>query len=160
MTLPVALLLLGAGFAAGLSGTVAGLASLFSYPALLAAGLPPLAANVTNTVALTATTVGAVAGSRTELTGQGPALRRFAPIVLLGGAAGAAVLLLAPAGTFEAVVPWLIAAASVVLLHSRGSASPPSGGRPVVTVACTCLPRSACLPWLSTAATSGPPREC
>ena len=116
MTLPVALLLVVAGFAAGLCGTVAGLASLFSYPALLAAGLPPLAANVTNTVALTATTVGAVAGSRTELTGQGPALRRFAPVVLLGGAAGAAVLLLAPAGTFEAVVPWLIAAASVVLL--------------------------------------------
>ena len=116
MTLPVALLLVGAGFAAGLCGTVAGLASLFSYPALLAAGLPPLAANVTNTVALTATTVGAVAGSRAELTGQGPALRRFAPIVLLGGAAGAAVLLLAPAGTFEAVVPWLIAGASVVLL--------------------------------------------
>ena len=116
MTLPVALLLVVAGFAAGLSGTVAGLASLFSYPALLAAGLPPLAANVTNTVALTATTVGAVAGSRAELTGQGPALRRYAPVVLLGGAAGAAVLLLAPAGTFEAVVPWLIAAASVVLL--------------------------------------------
>ncbi|MBL8926074.1 MAG: sulfite exporter TauE/SafE family protein [Pseudonocardia sp.] len=116
MTLPAALLLVVAGFAAGLCGTVAGLASLFSYPALLAAGLPPLVANVTNTVALTATTVGAVAGSRAELSGQGPALCRFAPVVLLGGAAGAALLLLGPAGSFEAVVPWLIAAASVVLI--------------------------------------------
>ena len=116
VTLPVALLLVVAGFAAGLTGTVAGLASLFSYPALLAAGLPPLAANVTNTVALTATSVGAALGSRTELTGQRPTVRRFAVVVLLGGATGAALLLLAPPGVFEAVVPWLIAAASVVLL--------------------------------------------
>jgi uncharacterized protein len=116
VTAATALLLLAAGFAAGLSGTVAGLASLFSYPALLAAGLPPLTANVTNTVALTATSVGAAAGSRTELTGQGATVRRFAAVVALGGAAGAALLLLTPPGTFEAVVPWLIAAASVVLL--------------------------------------------
>jgi uncharacterized membrane protein YfcA len=61
VTLPIALLLLAAGFAAGLSGTVAGLASLFSYPALLAAGLAPPAANATNTVALTATSAGAAA---------------------------------------------------------------------------------------------------
>ena len=64
MTAATALLLLVAGFAAGLSGTIAGLASLFSYPALLAAGLPPLAANVTNTVALTVTGIGSAAGSR------------------------------------------------------------------------------------------------
>jgi uncharacterized membrane protein YfcA len=116
VTVPTALLLVGAGFAAGLSGTVAGLASLFSYPALLAAGLPPLAANVTNTVALTATSVGAAAGSRPELVGQGPTLWRLAPLTALGGAAGAALLLLTPPGAFEAVVPALVAAASVVLL--------------------------------------------
>jgi hypothetical protein len=116
MTPPLALLLLAAGFAAGLCGTVAGLASLFSYPALLAAGLGPLAANVTNTVALTASSIGAAAGSRAELTGQGHTLRRFAPVVVLGGAAGAALLLLTPPGAFAAVVPALIAAASLVLL--------------------------------------------
>jgi uncharacterized protein len=115
VTWPTALLLVAAGFAAGLSGTIAGLASLFSYPALLAAGLPPLAANVTNTVALTATSVGAAAGSRTELAGQGPTLRRLAPVVLLGGAAGAGLLLLTP-GAFTAIVPVLIAGASVTLL--------------------------------------------
>jgi len=58
------LLLAAGGLGAGLSGTMAGLASLFSYPALLAAGLPAVAANVTNTVALTVTSVGAAAGSR------------------------------------------------------------------------------------------------
>jgi uncharacterized membrane protein YfcA len=114
--LPTVLLLLGAGFAAGLSGSMAGLASLFSYPALLAVGLAPLAANVTNTVALTATSVGAGAASRAELVGQGPTLRRLAPVVLLGGAAGAGLLLLTPPGAFEAVVPALIAGASVTLL--------------------------------------------
>ena len=141
MSLPTVLLLLGAGFAAGLCGTVAGLASLFSYPALLAAGLPPRAANVTNTVALTVTSVGAAAGSRAELAGQGPLLRRLAPLMLLGGAVGAALLLVAPARTFEAVVPWLIAAASVALLlqpwirrAARGHAPGRDGRTPVTTL--------------------------
>ena len=116
MTLPTALLLVAAGFAAGLSGTIAGLASLFSYPALLAAGQPPVPANVTNTVALTVNTVGAVAGSRPELVGQAPTVRRFALPVLLGGAVGAALLLLTPSEAFEAIVPVLVGGASVVLL--------------------------------------------
>jgi uncharacterized membrane protein YfcA len=111
-----ALLLVAAGFAAGLSGSLAGLASLFSYPALLAVGLPPVTANVTNTVALTVTAVGSVANSRRELVGQGPTLRRLAAPVVLGGAAGAALLLLTPGDTFEVVVPVLVAGASVVLL--------------------------------------------
>ena len=89
------LLLVAGGLGAGLSGTMAGLASLFSYPALLAAGLPAVAANVTNTVALTATSVGAAAGSRPELTGQWSTVRRFAAVVALGGALGAALLLVA-----------------------------------------------------------------
>jgi uncharacterized membrane protein YfcA len=82
-------LLVVAGVAAGLCGSVAGLASLFSYPALLAAGLPATAANVTNTVALTFSSVGAAASSRPELSGQGPAVRRFAFLSVLGGATGA-----------------------------------------------------------------------
>jgi uncharacterized membrane protein YfcA len=110
------LLLVAAGFAAGLSGSLAGLASLFSYPALLAAGLPAVAANVTNTVALTVTAVGSVAASRPELAGQGPTVRRLALPMVLGGAAGAALLLRTPGTTFEAVVPVLVAGASVVLL--------------------------------------------
>ncbi len=57
-------LLIGAGLVAGLTGSIAGLASLASYPALLAVGLTPLTANVTNTVALVFSSAGSIAGSR------------------------------------------------------------------------------------------------
>src|SRR4051812_18299543 len=90
------ILLMLAGIGAGLTGSIAGLASLVSYPALLAAGLTPIAANVTNTVALTATGIGAAAGSRPELRGQGERVRRFGSLMLLGGAAGAGRRLWAP----------------------------------------------------------------
>lgn len=116
MTITDALVLLAAGTAAGLMSTVMSLASLVSYPVLLALGLPPLVANVTNTVSLTATAVGSAAGSRPELAGQQSRIRRFGAVTALGGAAGAATLLLAPAQTFQLVVPFLIAAASVLLI--------------------------------------------
>jgi uncharacterized membrane protein YfcA len=116
MTTGTFLLLVVAGLAAGLSGSVAGLASLFSYPALLAVGLPATTANVTNTVALLANSVGSVAGSRPELAGPGHHMKRLLPLSLLGGAAGAGLLLITPAGGFERIVPFLVAGASVVLL--------------------------------------------
>jgi uncharacterized membrane protein YfcA len=110
------LLLAGAGVLAGVFGSVGGLASLASYPALLLAGLPPTAANDTNAVALVATTVGAGVGSRPELAGQGRYIRRLCAVSVLGGAGGAALLLTTPDGVFEMVVPWLIGVGSVVLL--------------------------------------------
>ncbi|OLT14465.1 transporter [Pseudonocardia sp. CNS-139] len=109
-------LLVGAGVAAGLCGSIAGLASLFSYPALLAAGLPATVANVTNTVALTVSTFGAAASSRVELVGQWPSVRRFGLLTVLGGATGAGLLLVTPPGAFERIVPFLVGGASVVLL--------------------------------------------
>jgi len=111
-----ALALVGVGVAAGLCATVAGLASLVSYPALLAFGLSPVAANVTNTVALVATGIGAVTGSRPELAGQRRRLIRFGAAAAVGGAVGAGVLLVTPAGAFEAVVPYLVAGACVLVL--------------------------------------------
>jgi uncharacterized protein len=108
--------LVGAGVLAGLSGSMAGLASLFSYPALLAVGLTPVSANVSNTVSLGVGTLGAALGSRPELAGQSGNVRRFGVVTAAGGAAGAGLLLSTPAGVFEAVVPFLIAGASTVLL--------------------------------------------
>ncbi|MDK3258011.1 sulfite exporter TauE/SafE family protein [Blastococcus capsensis] len=108
-----------AGIGAGLTGSIAGLASLISYPALLAAGLPPVTANVTNTAALVVVGVGTVSASRPELEGQG---RRLLPLMvagLLGGATGALLLLVTPAGGFEKIVPWLIGAASIAILVQR-----------------------------------------
>ena len=108
--------LLAAGVLAGVAGSVAGLASLVSYPALLAVGLPPLTANVTNTVSLVLYTVGAATFSRQELAGQAGRLRRLASVTVAGGATGAALLLSTPAEVFEALVPLLIGGASLVLL--------------------------------------------
>jgi uncharacterized membrane protein YfcA len=116
LTLTEALLLVAAGVGAGLTGSIAGLASLVSYPALLAVGLPPVAANVTNTTAMMATTAGAAAGSRLELRGQRRRLLVLSGQMAAGGLVGAALLLTTPAQAFEAVVPWLVALGSVLLL--------------------------------------------
>lgn len=112
-------LLVAAGITGGLTGSIAGLASLATYPALLAVGLAPVAANVTNTVALVFTGVGSVLGSRPELTGQGPRLRSLAPVAAAGAIVGAALLLFTPADDFERIVPWLIASASLTILIPR-----------------------------------------
>ena len=112
-------LLVAAGVAAGLVGSVAGLASLFSYPALLATGIPPVSANVTNTVALVLNSVGSVSASGPELRGQRARLIRLAPAGLLGGVTGAVLLLLTPSSAFEKLVPFLIAGASVAILVQR-----------------------------------------
>jgi uncharacterized protein len=118
--------LIGIGIAAGVVSTVASLASVVSYPALLAFGLPPLSANMTNTVALLFTGVGAVAGSRPELAGQGARVRRLGLVAALGGGAGAALLLGTPASAFERAAPVLIAAASLVLLVQPGKRVQPA----------------------------------
>src|SRR3954466_4811002 len=116
MTATTMLLLVLAGVGAGLAGTVTGLASLVSDPALLAAGLPPLTANVTNTVALSCNAIGAAAGSQPELRGQRERAMRLGAVCVVGGALGALLLLVTPAKAFERIVPWLIALASLLLL--------------------------------------------
>jgi uncharacterized membrane protein YfcA len=110
------LLLVLAGLGGGLAGSIAGLASLVSYPALLAVGLGPVTANVTNTVALVFSSLGSTLGSRTELRGQAPRVRSLAIAAVLGGCAGAGLLLLTPSHTFERIAPWLIGAASLAIL--------------------------------------------
>jgi uncharacterized membrane protein YfcA len=108
-----------AGVGAGLSGSIAGLASLASYPALLAVGLSPLTANVTNTVALIFASAGSISGSRPELRGQGARVRSLALAGLLGGGAGGLLLLASPADTFQLIVPWFIGIGSLTILWRR-----------------------------------------
>jgi uncharacterized membrane protein YfcA len=130
VSLAAILVLFGAGTLAGVASTVASLASVVSYPVLLALGLPPVTANVTNTIALVFTGAGAAAGSRQELAGQGRLIRRLSPLAVLGGAVGAALLLLTPASAFEAVAPVLIGAASLLLIVQpkiRGMTARPGG---------------------------------
>ncbi|MEV4280627.1 sulfite exporter TauE/SafE family protein [Actinoplanes xinjiangensis] len=116
MQLDHAVLLMAGGVGSGLTGSMAGLASLISYPTLLAVGLPPIAANVTNSVGLLASGAGSAAGSRVELRGQGPRILRLSVFALLGGTTGAVLLLNTTSAVFERIVPLLIVLAAVVLL--------------------------------------------
>lgn len=112
-------LLVLAGIGAGLTGSIAGLASLVSYPALLASGLTPVVANVSNAAALVFTSVGSVSASRRDLVGQGPRLRRLLPVGVAGGVCGGVLVLVSSPEAFARVVPVLIGLSSVGVLIQR-----------------------------------------
>jgi len=116
---PQQLFLLVAGVIAGVVGTAGGITSLVSYPALLLAGVPALVANVTNLVALVACLPGAALASGPELTGRLRWVARWAWVPAVGSAAGSVLLLSTTSGTFERVVPFLVAGGSLVLLAHR-----------------------------------------
>jgi uncharacterized membrane protein YfcA len=101
-------LLAVAGFAAGVVNGVAGGGSLVSFPALLAAGHGALVANVTSTVGIWPGYAGGVAGYRHVLGDQRDRIRRLAPTCIVGGIAGAALLLLTPSRFFATIAPYLI----------------------------------------------------
>lgn len=109
------LFLLAAGFLAGAVNAVAGGGSLLVFPALLAAGLPPLAANVTNSVAQWPGYAGIVLGVRPELTGQRARVLSTAGVAAAGSGLGCALLLALPGAVFDAVVPALVLLASVLM---------------------------------------------
>jgi uncharacterized membrane protein YfcA len=104
-----------AGLVAGGLNAVAGGGSLVSFPALLYVGLPPLTANVTNSVALWPGYAGTAVGYRGELAGQRRRVLTLAATAVLGGATGALLLLTTPASVFEQVVPVLVIGASLLL---------------------------------------------
>lgn len=138
MLLSDALVLVAGGVGGGLTGSMAGLASLVSYPALLAVGLPPIAANVTNTVALLSNTVGTAVGARPELRGHGGRLVRLCAFAAVGGLAGAVLLLATPSSAFERIVPVLVALGAGLLLlrdQLRRWAGHRSMSAPVLAVA-------------------------
>lgn len=104
-----------AGVAAGLLNALAGGGSLISFPVLTALGLPPLIANLTNTVALTPGYLGAARVQRRQLVGQGGRIRLLVPAAGLGGLLGGWLLLRSDARLFEHLVPWLILLGSALL---------------------------------------------
>lgn len=114
MSLAQQVLVLGAGLVAGGINGVVGGGSLVSFPVLLAVGQPALAANVTSTVGIWPGYLGGLAGSRTETRDQAGRLRSLAPATLAGAAAGAVLLLTTSPGSFEAVTPYLILAATAL----------------------------------------------
>ncbi len=125
-----AVLLAGAGFGAGAVNAVAGGGSLITFPALLAAGYPSVTANVTNSVAVLPGYVGGSLAYRRELGDQRGRIRALALTCAAGAGTGAALLLVSPAGVFEAIVPWLILLACAMLaLQPRVAALVARGGR-------------------------------
>jgi uncharacterized membrane protein YfcA len=107
--------LLAAGGCAGAVNAVAGGGSLISFPALLAVGYSPVAANVTNQVGLVPGYIGGTIGYRAELEGQQARARALSITAVLGAAAGTALLLLAPAHSFRVIVPYLVLASCALL---------------------------------------------
>ena len=102
------LLLLIAAFAAGCVNAIAGGGSIFTFPVLLAVGVPPVSANITNTVALCPGYVGGVVGQWRDLAGQGRRLAILLPVAALGGVIGAWLLTRTSDRTFMALVPALV----------------------------------------------------
>ena len=98
----------GAGAAAGLINTVVGSGTLVTFPTLLALGVPPVVANVSNSVGLTPGSLSGALATRPELAGQRARVVRLGLASLLGGIAGALLLLRLPAAAFDAIVPALI----------------------------------------------------
>ena len=145
--------LITAGLIAGAVNAVAGGGSLLVFPALLAVGFPPLAANVTNSVAQWPGYLGVVAGARHELPGQGRRLVLTSTVAVFGSAVGCVLLLVLPGSVFDAVVPVLVLLASVLLGLQpwlKRWIPPPEPGRR--TGCPCCCPRSSSR--RSTAATS------
>jgi uncharacterized membrane protein YfcA len=105
-----------AGIGAGTINTIVGSGTLLTFPVLLAVGLSPVTANVSNALGLVPGSVAGAIGYRRELGGQRPRLLRLGAIALVGGVAGAALLVTLPSKAFDAIVPALIAAALVLVL--------------------------------------------
>lgn len=114
LTAPHTVLLVLGGVLAGIFNGVAGGGSLISFPLLLALGYPALTANVTNTVGIWPGYLGSTAGFRHEIADQRRRLARLAPVAVLGGVIGAALLLTTPSADFTRLAPWLVLAASAL----------------------------------------------
>jgi uncharacterized membrane protein YfcA len=104
-----------AALAAGAVNAIAGGGTLITFPTLVAVGVPAVAANVTNTVALSPGYLGGTYAQRADLEGQGHRLRLLVPVAVLGGLAGGVLLLATGEELFRDLVPFLILGASALL---------------------------------------------
>ncbi|HEY9481874.1 MAG TPA: sulfite exporter TauE/SafE family protein [Micromonosporaceae bacterium] len=125
-----ALLVLLAGVAAGTINTVVGSGTLITFPILLAVGLPPVTANVSNTVGLFSGSLVGAYGYRQELTGQRQRVQQLATASMIGAVIGAVLLLELPAAAFNAIVPVLIVIALVLVLFGKRLTTLLVRGRP------------------------------
>jgi uncharacterized membrane protein YfcA len=124
-----------AGLAAGSINAVVGSGTLVTFPVLLAVGLPPVTATISNSLGLVPGNLTGAIGYRRELAGQRGLLLRLLPASVLGALTGSFLLLHLPASAFEAIVPALVALAVVLvavqpLLQRRLTARRERAGAP------------------------------
>jgi uncharacterized protein len=108
--------LVAAGAVAGSLNTVVGSGSLVTFPVLLAFGVPPVTANVTNNVGIFPGSISGSIAYRRELSGYLGSALRLATLSAVAGACGALLLLRLPSSVFRAVVPIMIASACVLVI--------------------------------------------
>jgi hypothetical protein len=141
-----ALAVLAAGIGAGTINTIVGSGTLITFPVLLAVGLPPVTANVSNTLGLVPGSLTGAIGYRRELAGQRARLLRLGAVCLVGGITGALLLVTLPSGAFKAIVPVLIGIALILVVlqprlsrvvqarRERNNTEVPAHGGPVLVV--------------------------
>ena len=139
-----ALAVLAAGIGAGTINTIVGSGTLITFPVLLAVGLPPVTANVSNTLGLVPGSLTGAIGYRRELAGQRARLVRLGAVCLVGGVTGALLLVTLPSAAFKSIVPVLIGIALVLVVlqprlaravqarRERTGAEVPAHGGPVL----------------------------
>ncbi|WP_427885101.1 sulfite exporter TauE/SafE family protein [Kribbella sp. GL6] len=125
------LLILLAGVAAGALNAVGGGGSFVALAALVGAGMPPVTANATTTVALLPGNATSAWVYRREIEGfHAPSPLRLTLASVCGGALGAGLLLVLPAASFDRAVPWLLAFATLVLAFGKRLTAALRLGRP------------------------------
>jgi uncharacterized membrane protein YfcA len=122
-----------AAFCAGAMNSVAGGGTFFSFPALLAAGVPPIAANASNSVALWPASLSGAWAYRKELARYKRYLIPMGIVSLLGGVGGGLLLLATQDATFSRLIPWLLLFATLLFTFSgtiSGWLRAPDAGKP------------------------------
>jgi uncharacterized membrane protein YfcA len=136
-----------AGAGAGTINVIVGSGTLITFPVLLAVGLPPVTANVSNTLGLVPGSISGAIGYRRELAGQRRRLIRLGVASLLGGLLGALLLTRLPSSAFKAIVPVLILLALVLVViqprvaravAARGGAPAHPDGGPLLIIGVFC----------------------
>jgi uncharacterized protein len=113
------LLVAGGAFLAGGMNALAGGGTFFSFPALLAAGVPPITANASNTVALWPASLSSAWAYRKELSNHRQWVIALTVIALIGGTAGGLLLLAISNAAFSQLIPWLLLLATLLFAFSK-----------------------------------------
>lgn len=116
MTIWEMLAVFAAGISAGAINTIVGSGTLITFPVLLATGLPPVTATVSNALGLIPGSISGAIGYRAELTGQRRRVLRLSIAAAIGGISGAVLLLMLPSTAFETIVPILVALALLLVI--------------------------------------------